>query len=114
MFTSLFMPGATAEQMQSFNDMQRITTSPENAARLRQAVDDIDVTDLLAQVRAPTLVLHCRNDGMIPFDEGRRIAMGIPGARFVALESPNHVFLQSDPIWFRFFDELENFLRVAA
>jgi pimeloyl-ACP methyl ester carboxylesterase/DNA-binding winged helix-turn-helix (wHTH) protein len=110
MFTSLFMPGATAEQMHSFNDMQRITTSPENAARLRQAVDEIDVSDLLAQVRTPTLVLHCRNDGMIPFDEGRRIAMDIPGARFVALESRNHVMLESDPIWGRFFDEIETFL----
>ena len=110
MFTSLFMPGATPEQMNSFNDMQRITTSPDNAARLRQSVDDIDVTDLLAQVRAPTLVIHCRSDGMIPFDEGRRIAMGIPGARFVALESPNHIFLQSDPIWNRFFDEMNDFL----
>jgi pimeloyl-ACP methyl ester carboxylesterase len=73
-------------------------------------VDEIDVSHLLAQVRTPTLVLHCRNDGMIPFDEGRRIAMDIPGARFVALESRNHVMLESDPIWGRFFDEIETFL----
>lgn len=111
MFTSLFMPGATAEQMNSFNDMQRITASPENAARLRQAVDEIDVSALLAQVKTPTLVLHCRNDGMIPFDEGRRIAAEIPGAHFVALESRNHIFLENDPVWSRFFGELETFLR---
>jgi pimeloyl-ACP methyl ester carboxylesterase len=112
MLTSLFMPGATPAQMQSFNDLQRITASPENAARLRRAVDDIDVTDLLARVTAPTLVLHSRNDAMIPFDEGRRIAAGIPGARFVALESRNHMILQSDtPVWSRFFDELNSFLR---
>ncbi len=111
MLTSLFMPGATPEQMQSFNDMQRITTSPENAARLRQSVDEIDVTDLLASVNIPTLVLHARNDAMQPFDEGRRLAMGIRGARFVALESQNHMILQNDPVWSRFFDEIENFLK---
>jgi pimeloyl-ACP methyl ester carboxylesterase/DNA-binding winged helix-turn-helix (wHTH) protein len=103
MLTSLFMPGATPEQMQSFNDMQRITTSPENAARLRQSVDEIDVTDLLASVNIPTLVLHARNDAMQPFDEGRRLAMGIRGARFVALESRNHMILQNDPVWSRVF-----------
>lgn len=111
MLTSLFMPGATAEQMQSFNDMQRITTSPENAARLRQSVDEIDVTDLLARVNVPTLVLHSRNDAMQPFDEGRRLALGIRGARFVALESRNHMILQNDPVWTRFFDEIEHFLK---
>ena len=111
LLTSLFMPGATPEQMQSFNDMQRITTSPENAARLRQSVDEIDVTDLLASVNIPPLVLHARNDAMQPFDEGRRLAMGIRGARFVALESRNHMILQNDPVWSRFFDEIENFLK---
>jgi pimeloyl-ACP methyl ester carboxylesterase len=110
MLTSLFMPDATAEQMRSFNDMQRITTSPENAARLRQSVDEIDVTELLARVNVPTLVLHSRNDAMQPFEEGRRIATGIRGARFVALESRNHMILQSDPVWSPFFDEIKHFL----
>lgn len=110
MFTSLFMPEATAAQMHSFNDLQRITTSPENAARLRRVFDEIDVTNLLPRVTAPTLVLHCRNDAMQPFDEGRRIAAGIRGARFVAFEGRNHMILQSDPVWSRFFNEVERFL----
>ena len=110
-FTSLFIPGGTAEQMQWFNDLQRITTSPENAVRIRQAVDDIDVSELLPQVKAPALVLHCRNDAVHPFDEGRRLAAGIPGARFVALEGSNHVILESDPAWHRFVEEISNFLR---
>jgi pimeloyl-ACP methyl ester carboxylesterase/DNA-binding winged helix-turn-helix (wHTH) protein len=110
-FTSLFIPGGTAEQMQWFNDLQRITTSPENAVRIRQAVDDIDVSELLPQVKAPTLVLHCRNDAVHPFDEGRRLAAGIPGARFVALEGSNHVILEGDPSWPRFIEEISNFLR---
>ena len=111
MLTSLLMPEATVAQMDSFNDLQRITTSPENAARLRRMVDEIDITNLLPCVTTPTLVLHCRNDAMQPFDEGRRIASGIRGARFVAFESRNHMILQSDPVWSRFFDEVENFLR---
>jgi pimeloyl-ACP methyl ester carboxylesterase len=97
--------------VQWFNDLQRITTSPDNAARLRQAVDVIDVTDLLQRVTAPTLVLHCRDDAVQPFEEGRRLAAGIPGARFVALEGRNHSILQGDPGWERFFDEIRVFLR---
>ncbi len=114
MFTSLFIPGGTPEQMQWYNDLQRITTSPEIAVRLRQAVDIIDVSDLLPQVRVPTLVLHCRNDAMQPFEEGRRIAAGIPGARFVALEGRNHIILPGDPGWSRFLDEVRAFLQSEA
>lgn len=110
-FTSLFIPGATAEQVQWFNVLQQRTASPENAARIRRAVDDIDVIDLLAQVAVPTLVLHCRDDAVQPFEEGRMLAAGIRGARFVALEGRNHLILEGDPGWPRFRDEVRNFLR---
>jgi pimeloyl-ACP methyl ester carboxylesterase/DNA-binding winged helix-turn-helix (wHTH) protein len=110
LFTSLFIPGGTPEQVEWYNDLQRMTTSPDNAVRLRSAVDDIDVTGLLPQVRAPTLVLHCRNDAVQPFEEGRRIAAGIPGARFVTLEGRNHILLEGDPAWPRFLDEVKTFL----
>ena len=111
LFTSLFLPDGTPDQMKWFNDLQRMTTSPENAARIRQAVDDIDITELLPKVAVPTLVLHCRDDAIQPFEEGRRLAAGIKGARFVALEGRNHVILESDPAWSRFVDEIRNFLR---
>ncbi len=110
-FTSLFIPGATLEQMQWFNDLMRISTSPANAVRLRQAVDDIDISDLLPRVAVRTLVLHCRDDAVQPFDEGRRLAAGIPGARFVALEGRNHLILQTDPSWERFVAEVTEFIR---
>ena len=84
-FTSLFIPDGTSEQMQWWNDLQRKTTTPENAARLRRAVDDIDISHMLSQVSVPTLVMHCRDDAVQPFEESRRLAAGIPGARFVAL-----------------------------
>jgi len=110
-FTSLFMPDATAEQGRWFNQLQQKTTSPENAARIRRAVDEIDVTDLLPRVTVPTLVLHCRSDAVQPFEEGRTLAAGIRGARFVALEGHNHMILEGDPGWPRFRDEVRAFLR---
>ena len=109
-FTSLFIPGATLEQIQWFNDLMRVSTSPANAVRLRRAVDDIDISDLLPRVGVPTLVMHCRDDAVQPFDEGRRLAAGIPGARFVALDGRNHLILESDPAWNRFVAEIKGFV----
>ncbi|MBC8038776.1 MAG: alpha/beta hydrolase [Rhizobiales bacterium] len=109
-FTSLFVPGGTLEQMNWFNDLQRNTTSPENAVRIRLVSDNMNVTDLLPRVAVPTLVLHCRDDAVQPFDEGRKLVAGIPGARFVGLEGCNHLILESDPGWSRFQDEITEFL----
>ena len=111
-FTSLFIPGGTPEQTNWWNELQRRTTSPENAVSMRRAWDDIDISNLLPHVKAPTLVLHSREDAVQPFDEGRRLAAGIPNARFVALEGRNHVILQSDPSWTRFFEEIDDFVKL--
>lgn len=83
LFTSLFMPEGTLEQMRWFNDLQRVSTSPENAARLQVEFGRIDVLHLLSQVAAPTLVLHARGDDVVPFEAGREVAAAIRGARFV-------------------------------
>ncbi len=112
MFTSRFIPDATAEQTQWFNDLQRMTTSPENAARLLEAFGLIEVSDLLPKVAVPTLILHCRNDVAAPFEEGRRMAAMIPGARFVALEGRNHFMLEDEPAWPRFLSEVRKFLAI--
>jgi pimeloyl-ACP methyl ester carboxylesterase len=109
-FTSLFVPDATYEQMQWLNDLQRITTSPENAVRIMEATGHVDVSDMLPYVQAPTLVLHCRDDAAVNFEEGRHLAAGIPNARFVALESCNHMLLRSEPAWDRFIEEVRTFL----
>jgi pimeloyl-ACP methyl ester carboxylesterase/DNA-binding winged helix-turn-helix (wHTH) protein len=109
-FTSLFVPDATYEQMQWLNDLQRITTSPENAVRIMEATGHVDVSDMLPHVQAPTLVLHCRDDAAVNFEEGRHLAAGIPNARFVALESCNHMLLRSEPAWDRFIEEVRTFL----
>jgi pimeloyl-ACP methyl ester carboxylesterase len=110
-FTSLFIPGGTTEQIQWFDDLQHVTTSPENAVRIRQVNVGLDISDLLPRVTIPTLVLHCRGDAIFPFEEGRRLAAGIPGARFVALEGQNHLILDSEPAWGRFLDEIRTFLK---
>ncbi len=109
-FTTMFMPDATKDQMDWFNELQNITVSPENAARLVGVFSNVDVADLLPQISVPTLVLHCREDGMVPFDKGRKMAAGIPGARFVALEGQNHLILEDEPAWPRFLEEVTTFL----
>lgn len=110
MFSSNFMPGATTEQWAWFNDLQRQCANGENAARIREANDNIDVTELLPQVTCPTLVMHCRGDAVAPFSEGRRMASMIPNARFVPFEGVNHIILEDEPAWPLFVEELRNFL----
>jgi pimeloyl-ACP methyl ester carboxylesterase len=102
LFTSTIMPGATKEQAELFNELQRRTTSPECAVRYFETVGDFDVTDLLAKVATPTLVMHVRGDLMNPFEAGRQMAAGIPGARFVALQGENHILLPGEPAAVRF------------
>src|SRR5437868_508089 len=110
LWTSLYAPDATPEQAQSFNDLQRISTSPENAVKLLTEMGKIDVFDLLPQVKVPTLVLHCRDEAGVPFEEGRTLAAMIPGARFVPLEGRNHLLLEGAPSWGTFVKEIRRFL----
>jgi len=72
---------------------------------------DVDVTSLLSQVTVPTLVMHARDDARVPFDNGRRLAAGIPGARFVPLQSRNHLILESEPAYARFIEEITAFMK---
>ncbi|MBX3592388.1 MAG: alpha/beta fold hydrolase [Burkholderiaceae bacterium] len=109
-FTSQFLPDGGLEQIRWFDDLQRVSASPENAARIIEASSRIDVVGLLPQVKVPTLVLHARGDARIPFEEGRLLASGIPGARFVPLDGTNHVLLEGEPAWTRFWHEVHGFL----
>lgn len=110
MFTSMFMPDAPQEHHDWFNELQRLSSSPENAARLIRACGDVDVRHRLADVRASTLVLHARHDILQPFNRGRELAAGIPGARFVGLESGNHLLPADDPAYVRWLEEVAAFL----
>jgi pimeloyl-ACP methyl ester carboxylesterase len=78
LFAASLMPDATKQQIDSFNELQRRTTSAECAARYLEATGNFDVVGLLPQVRAPTLVMHARGDAQIPMELGRQLAAGIP------------------------------------
>jgi pimeloyl-ACP methyl ester carboxylesterase len=98
-FSQTFMPDASAEELAWFDEFQRLTASPGNAARFQEAFGHIDVRHRLAQVKAPTIVLHSIHDQRIPLDQGRSVAAAIPGARFVPLESRNHILVDHEPAW---------------
>ena len=112
-FTSLMVPGGTADQWRWFTDMMRRAASPQTAQRMLRVWQTIDVSDLARQVRCPTLVLHARGDAIVPYDEGKLMASLIPGAEFVTLDSVNHVILKDEPAWPHLRAELRRFLPVA-
>ena len=109
-FTSQFIPEGSAEQHRWFNELERISASPQNAARLMRTLNEIDVVDLLPQVTCPTLVLHATHDLRVPFAEGRLLAGAIAQARFVPLDTPHHLMLAQDAAWVRWQDEVNDFL----
>ena len=109
-FTCRFIPEATPEHEQWFDQLQRVSTSPENAARLMARDDEIDVRPLLSQVKAPTLVIHCDRDHAVLPEKGHLLAAGIPGARYVSLPSANHLMLEGERAWSLFLDEVGRFL----
>ena len=109
-FTSRFIPGGSAAQIDWYNELCRRTSTGDMAARLLDARSSVEVTDLLGQVKAPTLVVHSRDDEVCPLSEGRILASGIPGAQFVELDSRNHILLEGEPAWARFQEVVLEFL----
>ncbi len=109
-FSQTFMPDAKADDLAWFDEFQRLTTSPRNAARFQDAFGLIDVRHRLAEVRAPTIVLHSKYDQRIPLDMGRAIASEIPDARFVPLESRNHILVDYEPAWQVCLETVQQFL----
>jgi pimeloyl-ACP methyl ester carboxylesterase/DNA-binding SARP family transcriptional activator len=110
MFTLTFIPGGTREQIEWFNELERRSVSPEGAARFMEAFADIDVRQRLSELRTPTLVLHSRRDQRIDYEVGEELAAGIPGARFVLLESANHLILEHESAFDPWLSEIRHFL----
>ncbi|WP_035899945.1 alpha/beta fold hydrolase [Labrenzia sp. DG1229] len=109
-FTSVFCPGASKEEMDNMVEIQLASTSAENAATIRAAFDQFDVSACLPQVRVPTLIIHANADAVHPVTQGRWLASEIPGAEFLQVESNNHVYLPSDPAWRQIVDAQLEFL----
>jgi DNA-binding winged helix-turn-helix (wHTH) protein/pimeloyl-ACP methyl ester carboxylesterase len=110
MFTKSFVPDSTALEQRWWDDLQRVSTSPGNAARIMEACDEINVRSLLPSVSVPTIVFQCDGDRVVPAEEGRILAAEIPNARFVPLSSANHILLADEPAWKIFVQELGAFL----
>jgi DNA-binding winged helix-turn-helix (wHTH) protein/pimeloyl-ACP methyl ester carboxylesterase len=109
--TTIYIPGGTTEQIESLVQLQRHSTTAENATRLRAAIDQFDFADLLKQVMVPTLVIHARNDGVQPLEEGRKLASGIKDSQFVMLDSASHIPIPNEPAWDQLFRYVIGFVR---
>lgn len=113
-FTYLFIPGATDRQIQWFSDLMRVSTSAKHAQKMVRAFYTINVQPVAPLVRVPTLVMHAQNDALVPFEEGRLLAALIPGARFVPLQSQNHILLADESAWQPFLTEVRDFLGAGS
>lgn len=111
LYTSIRMPDAGVEQQRSFNELMRLATTPANFTNfLRAAFRENEARELAPKIRCPTIVLHAREDGAIPFDEGRALAAHIPSAHFVPLESRNHHLAGHEPAWTQVVNAFDAFL----
>jgi pimeloyl-ACP methyl ester carboxylesterase/DNA-binding winged helix-turn-helix (wHTH) protein len=110
-FTTQFRPGGTPEDWDAFDDLQRLTTSPQNALRFLERFAAIDVRDEIRAVTCPTLILHSRNDHHVPYRCAQQLTALIPGARLVSLDSGNHLLTAHEPAWQVFLDEVHRFLQ---
>lgn len=114
LFTSRFIPGGTDQQIEWFNELCRRTATPETAANLLAIRGLVNVSDRLANVSVPTLVVHAREDGITPLSEGRFLASEMPGAQFVEMDSKNHILLEGEPAWERFQEAVLDFTGMDA
>jgi pimeloyl-ACP methyl ester carboxylesterase/DNA-binding CsgD family transcriptional regulator len=113
-FATMFLGDGSPALYEAFDQLQRVSASPQTAYRLREMFGTIDVTGECETVRAPTLVMHRRDDAVVPFEEGRLVASLIPGARFVPLEGRSHILLPGEPAFQAFFEALGAFLPTAS
>ena len=113
-FTTLFVPDANPEQIEWFNELQRVSTSPENAVEFQRAFARIDVTHRLDQLSVDPLILHVSDDHRVPFEAGRSLAAKMPDSTFVPLVGRNHLLLEHEPAWERFLFEVRRHLGVST
>jgi pimeloyl-ACP methyl ester carboxylesterase/class 3 adenylate cyclase len=69
---------------------QRIAASPAAAVALLRMNAQIDIRGVLSAISAPTLILHRRDDAIVPLEHGRYLAEHIPGARLAEFDGADH------------------------
>jgi pimeloyl-ACP methyl ester carboxylesterase/DNA-binding CsgD family transcriptional regulator len=109
-FSSIYIPSAGEEQRRWYDELQQASSSGETAAKLWQSRSWIDIRDTARRITQPALVLHARQDRAVPYEEGRRLASLLPDARFVTLETDNHILQEGEPAWGAFLSEVRAFL----
>ncbi len=112
-FAARLQPDATPAQWAAFDKLQRDTASADVAVRHMRAMYAMNVKACASRVRCPTLVLHPRDDEMVRFEQGRRLAALIPGARFVPVPGRNHLPFPDEPAWIEFLQQTRQFLGQA-
>jgi len=109
-WASMFQPGGGIEHLRSYTELQRLAISPNNVVPFMNTTFRVDVRDAAPRVKCPTLVVHALGDRVAPVEEGRLLGSLIPDARFVELESENHMLLPDEPAWMRLKEEVRAFL----
>jgi pimeloyl-ACP methyl ester carboxylesterase/DNA-binding CsgD family transcriptional regulator len=109
-FSSTYIPSAGEEQKRWYDELQQASSTGEMAARLWGSRTDADVSETARRIAQPALVLHARHDRAVPHEEGRRLASLLPDARFVTLESDNHILQEDEPAWQEFVTQVRAFL----
>jgi pimeloyl-ACP methyl ester carboxylesterase/DNA-binding CsgD family transcriptional regulator len=113
-FSMLFLPHGSPEQMAWYDELLRASTTVDSAVALFRARGAVDVVDSAPSVTTRTLVMHAREDHVVPVQEGRLLAKLIPNAQLILLDSENHILLADEPAWEQFVSALRGFLGVPV
>jgi len=111
MFITLYFPSASDELIAWHNEHFQTLGPVPNMEKMIQLASMIDVRDELPKIKAETLIFHADKDGNAPVHVGRQVAEAIAGARFIELDSANHVLLGDEPAWRQFTRQARAFLR---
>ncbi|MGD9920515.1 MAG: alpha/beta fold hydrolase [Pseudorhodoplanes sp.] len=109
-FAAMHAPDAPPEYNRSLSELLRATTSPQVAVGIIRSYWRLDLRAALQLVQCPTLILHANGDPIVPFEEGRLAASLVPGARFVPIDSGNHILVDPEPGWRPFTSAVDEFL----
>ena len=110
MFIALYFPNAGQELIEWYNRHFEELGPVPHLLQMIEIAADVDVRNELPKIQAETLVVHAKQDGNAPLKAGKAMADAIAGARFVEVDSANHVLLGDEPAWRQFIREFRAFM----